>query len=83
MSTTQGVRPELRPGPSLAAGLLVLLFIVLARSARRRAAGGIRLAPPAFVPLPADAASRLARDLGTAYAAWLATELRDAEAEDG
>lgn len=54
--------------------LVVLVLIVCASSTRRRAAGGIRVASPSFVPLPPDAARRVADELGAAFGALLDAE---------
>jgi hypothetical protein len=66
------------PFAQLGAGglLIVLLLILFAGWDRRRAAGGIRLAEPAFVPLDPDGAEQVASDLGTAYAALIDAEGR-------
>ena len=56
--------------------LILLLFVLLAGSARRRAASSIQLAAPTFVLLDADAASQLASDLGAAWAELLDVERR-------
>jgi len=56
--------PEGTTGLSLGSLLILLLFILFAGADRRRAAGGIRLATPAFVPLAPDAATQVASELG-------------------
>jgi hypothetical protein len=56
--------------------LLLLLFVVLAVGRRPKLSGGISLAPPAFVPLASDAASRFTHDFGTAYAELVEAEQR-------
>ena len=73
-------RFEDSPGLSLGWLLILLLFVLFAGSARRRAAGGIRLAAPAFVPLDLDAASQVASELGAAYAELLDAERRRSKA---
>ena len=60
--------------------LFLLLFVVLAVGRRAKLSGGIHLAPPAFVPLPTDEASRFAHEFGTAYAELLAAEPWDDKA---
>ncbi len=57
----------------------LLLFVVLAVGRRVKLSGGLRLAPPAFVPLPTDAASRFAHEFGTAYAELVEAEQRSEE----
>lgn len=58
----------------------LLLFVVLAVGRRVKLSGGLRLAPPAFVPLASDAAGRFAHEFGTAYAELIEAERRDEEA---
>jgi hypothetical protein len=60
--------------------LFMLLFVVLAVGRRVKRSGGLRLAPPAFVLLASDAASRFARQFGTAYAELIEAEQRSEEA---
>jgi len=67
------------PRLSAAALLILLLLIVVAGRTRRQAAGGIRLATPAFVPLAHDAASQVASDLGAAVGELLDAERRRSE----
>ena len=55
---------------------LLLLFLVLAVGRRDKLSSGLRLAPPTFVPLALDAASRFARELGTAWAELVEAEQR-------
>ena len=57
----------------------LVLFVMLAVGRRAKLSGGLRLAPPTFVPLASDAASQFARDLGTAYAELVETEQRREE----
>ncbi len=59
--------------------LFLLLFVVLAVGRRVKLSGGLRLAPPTFVPLTTDAASRFAHEFGTAYAELVETEQRREE----
>ena len=59
--------------------LFLLLLVVVAVRRRVKLSGGLRLAPPIFVPLASDAASRFARELGTAYAEVVETEQRREE----
>jgi hypothetical protein len=73
-------RPPDLSGLSPILQLFVLLFVLLAVGRRAKLSGGIRLAPPAFVPLASDAASRFALELGTAYGELLGAELRDEKA---
>ena len=56
--------------------LLLLLFVLFAVGRRDKLSGSLRLAPPAFVPLASDAASRFAHELGTAYAELIEAEQR-------
>lgn len=56
--------------------LIVLLFILFGGWDRRRTAGSIHLAEPAFIPLEPDGAERVAHDLGTAYAVLIDAERR-------
>ncbi|HYN64842.1 MAG TPA: hypothetical protein VES36_09600 [Candidatus Limnocylindrales bacterium] len=58
----------------------LLLLVVFAVGHRAKLSSGISLAPPAFVPLPTDAASRFAHDFGSAFAELLAGEQRSEEA---
>ena len=60
--------------------LFLLLFVLFAVGRRGKLSGGIHLAPPAFVPLPTDAASRFAHEFGTAFAELMEAERRDGEA---
>jgi hypothetical protein len=60
--------------------LFLLLFVVLAVGRRAKLGGSLRLAPPAFVPLPSDAASRFAHEFGTACAELIEAEQRREEA---
>lgn len=60
--------------------LFLLLFVVVAVERRVKLSGGIRLAPPAFVPLASDAASRFAHEFGIAYAELIEAEQRREEA---
>ena len=71
------------PYPTLSVGalLILLLLILLASRTRRQAAGGIRLATPAFVPLAPGAASQVASELGAAVGELLDTERRRSEGE--
>jgi len=75
--------PDHRPldlsGLSPILQFFLLLFVVLAVGRRVKLSGGIRLAPPAFVPLPTDAASRFAHEFGTAYAELIEAEQRSEE----
>jgi hypothetical protein len=48
--------------------LFLVLFVLVAVGRRAELSGDISLAPPAFVPLASDAASRFAHEFGTAYA---------------
>ena len=70
------------PETSLGLGalLIILVFVMLTGAERRRAAGRIRLAAPAYVPLHGEAAGRLADELGSLVAAVLAAE-RDREGQ--
>lgn len=72
---------ELNPFPSMSAGalLILLLLILFAGRTRRQAAGAIRLATPAFVPLAHDAASQVASELGAAVGELLDAERRRSE----
>jgi hypothetical protein len=54
----------------------LVLFLVLALGRRDKLSGGIRLGPPAFVPLAPDAARRFAHELGTAWADVVEAEQR-------
>ncbi len=56
--------------------LFLVLFVVLAVGRRVELSGGLHLAPPAFVPLASDAASRFAQEFGTAYAELIEAEQR-------
>ena len=77
MSTERNIeQPERNPDLSLGALLILLLFIVFVGGDRRRAAGRIRLAAPAFVPLAPDAAGQVADELGSAFGALLDAERR-------
>jgi hypothetical protein len=58
----------------------LLLLLVLAFGRRTKLIGGIRLAPPTFVPLSTDDASRFAHELGTAFAELVNGERRDEKA---
>lgn len=73
-------RPLERADPlaRLGAGglLIVLLLILVAGWDRRRAAGAIRLAAPAFVPITPEGAQHVASELGSAYAALVDAERR-------
>jgi hypothetical protein len=73
-----GTPDDLDPSPRLSAGalLILLLLIVFVGRTRREAAGGIRLATPAFVPLAPGAASQLASELGAAVGDLLDAERR-------
>jgi hypothetical protein len=68
--------PDDAPGRSLGALLILLLLILLTPLSRQGAAASIRLAAPAFVPLAAEAASRVVDDLGAAFGALLDAEQR-------
>ncbi len=65
-----------QPTISAAAVLILLLLILFVSRTRRQAAGGIRLATPACVPLADDAASQVANELGTAVGELLDAERR-------
>ena len=56
--------------------LFLVLVLVVAVGRRAKLSGGIRLAPPAFVPLASDAASRFAQEFGTACAEFVEAEQR-------
>lgn len=56
--------------------LILLLFVIFAVGRRAKLRGGLRLAPPAFVPLASDAASRFAHEFGRAYAKLIDAEQR-------
>lgn len=58
----------------------LVLFLVVALGRRAKLSGGLRLAPPAFVPLTSDAANRFAHEFGTAYAEFVEAEQRRAKA---
>lgn len=73
-------RPPDLSGLSPILQFFLLLFVVLAVGRRVKLSGGISLAPPTFVPLPTDAATRFAREFGTAYAELLGAEPRDEKA---
>jgi hypothetical protein len=70
--------PDHRPldlsGLSPLLQFFLLLFVVFAIGRRDKLSGSLRLAPPTFVPLPTDAASRFAHDFGTAYAELIEAE---------
>lgn len=72
-------RPPDLSGVSPLLQFFLLLFVVFAIGRRAKLSGGISLAPPAFVPLPTDAASRFAQEFGTAYAELVEAEPRDHE----
>lgn len=78
------MRPVPRPfdpsGLSPLMQLILLLFVVFAVRRRTKPGGGLRLAPPAFVPLTTDGASRFAHEFGIAYAELLGAEPPDEEA---
>jgi hypothetical protein len=76
VSNTSPARPVVPSGlpPLLQLFLVLVLVVVVGR--RAKLSGGIRLAPPAFVPLASDAASRFAHELGTAYAELIEAEQR-------
>jgi hypothetical protein len=71
--------PERTESLSVGALLILLFLIVFAGSARRRAAGAIRLASPAFVPLAPDAATEVAGALGAAVGELLEPSRRGGE----
>lgn len=75
----RGERDEPAAG-SLTGFLLLVLLILFTGPARRRASRGIRLAPPATIPLAADAADHVANDLGMALSALIDAERRRAGA---
>ena len=64
------------PNVSGLAGLFLLLILILGLSARRRAAGGIRLAAPRFVPLTLEAGHEVVTELGAAVGELLAAQDR-------
>ena len=72
-------RPPDLSGLSPLLQLFLLLFVAFAVGRRAKLSGGLRLAPPTFVPLASDAASRFAHEFGTAYAELVETEQRRGE----
>ena len=70
---------EQSPTATGIAGLFLLLILILGLSARRRAAGGIRLAAPTFAPLTPEAANEVVTELGVAVGELLAAEDRQRE----
>jgi hypothetical protein len=72
-------RPVDLSGLSPLMQLFLLLFVIFAVGRRGKLSDGIRLAPPIFVPLASDAASRFAHELGTAWAELVEAEQRRAE----
>ncbi len=71
--------PDRQLALSAGAFLILLLFILFAGAERRRAAGGIRLAAPTFIPLAPNAATHLAKELGAAVGELLDAERRRGE----
>lgn len=74
MSNNSPARPVDLSGLSPILQLFLLLFVVLAVGRRAKLSGGLRLAPPTFVPLASDAASHFAHEFGTAYAELIEAE---------
>ena len=70
---------EQSPNLSGIAGLFFLLILILGLTARRRAAGGIRLAAPSFAPLTPEAGHEVVAQLGTAIGELLTAEYRQRE----